>query len=259
MSKVRAKKHLGQHFLKDEEIAEKISNSLPVSDEYTKVVEVGPGMGVMTKYLLDRKDIETYVSEIDTESVIYLKENFPTLSSRIIEGDFLKLDLKQYFPESFCVTGNYPYNISSQIFFKVLEYKDQIPFMSGMVQKEVAERVAAPHGNKSYGILSVLLQAYYKIDYLFTVNEDVFDPPPKVKSGVFLMTRNEVTDLGVSDKTFKRVVKQAFSTRRKTLRNCFKSLALPKEVTDQEVFSKRAEQLSVADFIVFAKLIEKNL
>ena len=259
MSKVRAKKHLGQHFLKDEGIAQDIAESLPVSVKYEKVLEIGPGMGVMTKYLIDRNDIDTYVSEIDTESVVYLKENFPVLSDKIIEGDFLKLNLDEIFEGEFSVIGNYPYNISSQIFFKILEYKEKIPFASGMLQKEVAERIASKHGNKVYGILSVLIQAYYDVEYLFTVDEHVFDPPPKVKSGVILLTRKDSLELGCSEKLFKRVVKQGFNTRRKTLRNCLKSFGLPPEVTEQEVFSKRAEQLSIQDFIALTNLVEKHI
>ena len=259
MSKVRAKKHLGQHFLKDEAIAQDIAETLPVSDLYTDILEVGPGMGVMTKYLLEREDVKTYVSEIDTESVTYLQEHFPNLGDRIIVGDFLHLDLGAIFPGQFCVTGNYPYNISSQIFFKVLDFKEKIPFVSGMLQKEVAQRIAAPHGSKVYGILSVLIQAYYNVEYLFTVDPHVFDPPPKVMSGVIRLTRKDSLELGCDEKHFKRIVKQGFATRRKTLRNCMKSIGLPEDVTQQDVFSKRAEQLSVQDFIDLTNLISPYL
>ena len=218
MNKVKPKKALGQHFLTDETIAARIAATL---DDYKgmPVLEVGPGMGVLTKYLLDYGHDVTAV-EIDEESVDYLNHNFPSLHGRILGDDFLKMDLAKVMGDrQFCVIGNYPYNISSQIFFKVLDYKDFIPCCSGMLQKEVAERLAAAPGSKVYGILSVLLQAWYDVEYLFTVNENVFNPPPKVKSGVIRMKRNDVTQLGCDEKLFRTIVKTTFGQRRKTLRN----------------------------------------
>lgn len=257
MKKVRAKKHLGQHFLTDESIAYDIVDALPSKEGKMKVLEVGPGMGVLTKYLLEREELETYVAEIDTESVTYLQANYPALSPRIIEGDFLKMNFNDHFEEQFYVIGNYPYNISSQIYFKILENKDQIPVSVGMIQKEVADRLASKHGNKKYGILSVLLQAYYDIEYLFTVHEHVFNPPPKVKSAVIRLTRNERKELECDPKLFKRVVKQGFNNRRKTLRNALKPFGLPKEFTDaEEQLNLRAEQLSVDDFIALTNKID---
>ncbi|MCP4520889.1 MAG: 16S rRNA (adenine(1518)-N(6)/adenine(1519)-N(6))-dimethyltransferase RsmA [Cytophagales bacterium] len=257
MKKVKAKKHLGQHFLNDEGIAQDIVDALIPKDKQTKVLEVGPGMGVLTKYLLEKSAYETYVAEIDTESVEYLRVNYPTLSPRIIEGDFLKMNFDNHFEEEFYVIGNFPYNISSQIYFKVLENKDKIPVCVGMIQKEVAERIASKHGNKTYGILSVLLQAYYDIEYLFTVHEHVFNPPPKVKSAVIRLVRNDRTDLGCDPKLFKRLVKQGFNNRRKTLRNALKPLGLPKEFTDaEEMLNLRAEQLSVDDFISLTNKVQ---
>lgn len=253
MKKVRAKKHLGQHFLIDEEIALNIVKGL--TDDYNgnTVLEVGPGMGVLTKYLLEDSSIELHVAEIDVESVDFLKTTFPVLDSRIIDGDFLQLRLDEQFENEIAIIGNFPYNISSQIFFKVLEYKDQVTHIVGMLQKEVAERIASPPGSKKYGILSVLLQAYYDIEYLFTVHEDVFDPPPKVKSGVIRVVRNKTAALPCDEKFFKRIVKQGFNNRRKTLRNALKSLDLPLENVDPEMLSKRAEQLSVADFVTLTQ------
>ena len=253
MKKVKAKKHLGQHFLIDEEIALNIVKGL--TDDYSgnMVLEVGPGMGVLTKYLLEDASIELHVAEIDVESVDYLKTTFPALGDRIIDGDFLQMRLDDLFDGQFAIIGNFPYNISSQIFFKVLEYKDQVTHVVGMLQKEVAERIASPPGSKKYGILSVLLQAYYDIEYLFTVHEDVFDPPPKVKSGVIRVVRNETMALSCDEKLFKRVVKQGFNNRRKTLRNALKSLNLPLDNVDPETLSKRAEQLSVADFVTLTQ------
>jgi 16S rRNA (adenine1518-N6/adenine1519-N6)-dimethyltransferase len=222
-------------------------------------VEIGPGMGVMTKYLLEQKNINLKVVELDFESVAYLHDNYLDLHGNIIEADFLKLDLKTLFgDEPFAVIGNYPYNISSQILFKALEYRNQIPVLSGMFQKEVAERIASPHGNKSYGILSVLLQAYYNIEYLFTVDEHVFNPPPKVKSGVIRLVRNNMKHLPCDEKLFKRVVKAAFNQRRKTLSNSLKTILL--NLKPQEpVFRLRPEQLSVQDFIELTQLIERLL
>ncbi|HVD97171.1 MAG TPA: 16S rRNA (adenine(1518)-N(6)/adenine(1519)-N(6))-dimethyltransferase RsmA [Cytophagaceae bacterium] len=257
MEKVRAKKHLGQHFLNDQHIAEKIVESLTPEGKYRDVLEVGPGMGVLTQFLTKKEDYTTWVVEIDRESIQYLKKNYTQqLENRIIEGDFLRLKLEDIFKDKFAVIGNFPYNISSQIFFKILEYRDQIPESVGMIQKEVAERMAAKHGNKTYGILSVLLQAFYDIEYLFTVHEHVFTPPPKVKSGVIRLRRNNRGQLPCDEKLFFKVVKQSFSTRRKTLRNCLKSFNLPAEMMAEPIFDKRAEQLSVNDFIELTTRIQ---
>lgn len=254
MGKVRAKKHLGQHFLNDLNIAQKIADSLQ-NQAYKQVLEIGPGMGVLTQFLL-QKDSEVFVIEIDTESVVYLKTHFPQLNNHIIEGDFLKLPLNEIFKEPFALIGNFPYNISSQILFKALEHKDIIPEIAGMFQKEVAERVASQPGNKNYGIISVLLQAYYDIEYLFTVNEDVFTPPPKVKSAVIRLIRKENQTLDCDEKLFKRVVKTAFNQRRKTLRNALKSITLVDEKKAEPYLGLRAEQLSVDDFIQLTQSFE---
>ena len=219
------------------------------------MLEIGPGMGVLTQFLL-KKDSEVFVVEIDKESVIYLKTNFPQINNHIIEGDFLKLPLKEIFKEPFALIGNFPYNISSQILFKALEHKDIIPEIVGMFQKEVAERVASQPGNKNYGIISVLLQAYYDIEYLFTVNEDVFTPPPKVKSGVIRLIRKENQTLDCDEKLFKRVIKTAFNQRRKTLRNALKSITLVDEKKAEPYLGLRAEQLSVDDFIQLTQSFE---
>lgn len=258
MQKVKPKKALGQHFLTDLSIAERIASTL---DEYKglPVIEVGPGMGVLTQFLLrDGHDVK--VAEIDTESISYLRENFPELADRIIEGDFLKLDLNEVFKGAgkYCVIGNYPYNISSQIFFHVLDYRDRVECCSGMLQREVAERLAAAPGTKARGILSVLLQMWYDVEYLFTVEPGVFNPPPKVQSGVIKMTRNGVTDPGCDLRLFKTVVKTTFGQRRKTLRNSLRGLvpagvALP----DNELLAMRPEQLSVEQFITLTNLIQQ--
>lgn len=255
MRQVKPKKALGQHFLTDLSVAARIAATL---DDYKglPVLEVGPGMGVLTRFLLDNGH-DVKVAEIDTESVAYLNENFPDLEGRIIEGDFLQMRLDAlYEGGDFCVIGNYPYNISSQIFFKVLDYKDKVTCCSGMLQKEVAERLAAPPGTKTRGILSVLLQAWYDVEYLFTVNENVFNPPPKVKSGVVKLRRNDVTNLGCDERLFKTVVKTSFGQRRKTLRNSLRGL-LPPEATipDDVIFTRRPEQLSVEEFIYLTNLI----
>lgn len=252
MNTVRPKKALGQHFLKDERIAERIAATLDDCPELP-VVEVGPGMGVLTKWLL-AKGHDMTVAEVDTESVAWLKANMNGLNaSRILEHDFLKLDLNSLFGgKDLAVTGNYPYNISSQIFFHILEYKDIVKICSGMLQKEVAERLAAPAGTKARGILSVLLQAWYDVEYLFTVDETVFHPMPKVKSGVIKMRRNNVESLGCDESLFKTVVKTTFSQRRKTLRNSIKPLLKPGQTLGDEwsaLLSKRPEQLSVTEFI----------
>lgn len=256
MAQVKPKKALGQHFLTDLSIASRIASTL---DDYVgvPVMEVGPGMGVLTRFLLD-KSHDVTVAEIDTESVEYLRDNFPALEGRIVEGDFLKLDLREFYGgRECCVIGNYPYNISSQIFFHVLDFKDIVTCCSGMLQREVAERLAAPAGTKTRGILSVLLQAWYRVEYLFTVSESVFNPPPKVKSGVIKMTRNDVTDLGCDEKLFKTVVKTTFGQRRKTLRNTVKSLVPAGTVlpADNELLALRPEQLSVDQFIELTNLV----
>lgn len=256
MRLVKPKKALGQHFLKDLQIAERIADTL---SEYKQlpVLEIGPGMGVLTQFLLN-KEHDLTVVELDMESVDYLEQNFPALQGRILAEDFLRLDLSKLFPDQFCVIGNYPYNISSQIFFKVLDYKEQIPCCSGMIQKEVAERLAAGPGSKTYGIISVLLQAWYDIEYLFTVSEKVFDPPPKVKSAVIRMIRNSRQELGCDEKLFKTVVKTSFNQRRKTLRNSMKPL-LGKDCPDYSlaIFDKRPEQLSVEQFIELTHITAK--
>lgn len=261
MDKVKAKKFLGQHFLKDMNIAKRIADTIEGFEELP-IVEVGPGMGVLTQFLLEKTDALTVV-EIDRESVPYLYKHFPKLSegkNKIVEGDFLELDLTQLFAEPFCVIGNYPYNISSQILFKVLDYKDQVLCCSGMFQKEVAERVAAQPGGKTYGILSVLLQAWYDIEYLFTVDENVFDPPPKVKSAVIRMKRNERTSLNCDERLFKTVVKTSFSQRRKMLRGSLKSL-LGKDnpIYADPIFSERPERLSVAQFEELTNMVADNM
>lgn len=252
MQQVRPKKFLGQHFLKDLSVAQRIAETISAG----RVLEIGPGMGVLTQYLLKNKDIDLTAIELDRESVAYLQEWYPEL--HLIEGDFLKLDLAELYPEGeFCVIGNYPYNISSQIFFKVLEYKDRIPVCSGMIQKEVAERIASKPGKKAYGILSVLLQAYYDIEYLFTVNENVFAPPPKVKSAVVRLTRNRRQELGCDEQLFKQVVKTAFNQRRKQMRNSLMSLVgKDNPLLSDPVFTKRPEQLSVEEFIQLTNLID---
>ncbi len=257
MTQVRAKKHLGQHFLRDLEVARRIAASLPL-DGRTSVLEIGPGTGVLTQFLLENPDIDLTAVELDSESVVYLHQHFPQL--KVVEADFLKMDLKNLFSDKFCVIGNLPYNISSQIFFKMLDNKNQIPCLVGMIQKEVAERMAAKEGNKTYGILSVLMQAYYSIDYLFTVHEHVFDPPPKVKSAVIRLTRNDVSRINCDEKLFKTVVKTAFNQRRKQMRNSLKPLiAKENPVFANPIFDKRPEQLSVDAFIELTNMIEKAL
>ena len=262
MNKVRPKKHLGQHFLNDENVAKNIAESLIINAP-TDVLEIGPGMGVLTKYLLQNPDINLKAVELDTESVEYLQKNYPALRENIISADFLKLNLKDIFSGQFFIIGNFPYNISSQIFFKMLDNKNQIPQLSGMIQKEVAERMAAKPGSKTYGILSVLLQAYYDIEYLFTVHEHVFTPPPKVKSAVIRMTRNDVQKLDCNEVLFKTVVKTAFNQRRKQMRNSLKVLinsrdGAPPVSTNLPIFDKRPEQLSVQQFVELTNMIENN-
>jgi len=254
MSKLRAKKHLGQHFLKDLGIARDIAHCLSLNN-YTKVLEVGPGMGVLTQFLIPL-DTETFVIEIDKESVSYLKKYYPELDNHLIEGDFLKLPLQEIFKEPVAIIGNFPYNISSQILFKAIDHKDLIPEIVGMFQKEVAERVVSPPGSKKYGIISVLLQCYYDIEYLFTVDETVFNPPPKVKSAVIRLRRNDRDKLECDEKKFVQVVKTAFGQRRKTLRNALKSLNLVDKNTGSQYLSLRAEQLSVEDFMNLTSCFE---
>lgn len=257
MTQVRAKKYLGQHFLKDLEVARRIAESLELS-EPTSVLEIGPGTGVLTQFLLQNPNIDLTAVELDSESVVYLHRHYPDL--KLIEADFLKMDLKTLFPDKFSIIGNFPYNISSQIFFKMLENRDRIPCLVGMIQKEVAERMAAKHGNKTYGILSVLMQAFYTIDYLFTVHEHVFDPPPKVKSAVIRLTRNEVTELGCDEQLFKTVVKTAFNQRRKMMRNSLNPLVDKNHPMYADVlFDKRPEQLDIAAFIELTNRVEQAL
>ncbi len=256
MFPVKPKKSLGQHFLKDEAIAERIASTLDGFAELP-VLEVGPGTGVLTRWLLNKSKDLTVV-ELDKESIVYLNDHFPELKGRIIEKDFLKLDLKQlYVDKPFCVIGNYPYNISSQIFFKVLDYKNAIPCCSGMIQKEVAERLTASPGSKTYGILSVLLQVWYDVEYLFTVSEQAFIPPPKVKSAVVRLTRNKRQEMDCDEKLFKTVVKTSFNQRRKMLRNSLKSLLSENvELPENEMFNKRPEQLSIAQFEEMTNLLK---
>ena len=261
---VRAKKALGQHFLTDQKVARAIVDALHGG---LPTLEIGPGMGVLTQYLLDRKDIDLKLVEIDSESVEYLLSHFQGMQGRLMEADFLTLKLEKIFPESFAVIGNFPYNISSQIFFKVLDHKDNIPEVVGMVQKEVAERIAEKPGTKTYGILSVLLQAWYDIEYLFTVGSGCFAPPPKVESAVIRLTRNSRTSLGCDEALFKNVVKTAFGQRRKMMRNPLKPLTRAKadregwseeqlaDFLSKPVFAQRPEQLSVEDFIDLTNLL----
>jgi 16S rRNA (adenine1518-N6/adenine1519-N6)-dimethyltransferase len=255
-NQVRAKKKLGQHFLKNEDIAKKIVDSLSRTSEYKKVLEVGPGMGVLTKYLIANTNYETFVIDIDKESIGYLKVNFPSLEKNIIEGDFLKLDLETLFTGPFAVIGNFPYNISTEILFKILDHKDRVPEVVGMFQKEVAERIAAKPKNKTYGITSVLLQAFYNIDYLLTVGENEFIPPPRVKSAVIRLTRNETSKLDCNEKLFKQIVKAGFNQRRKTLRNSIRAFKLKPEFLDHKYLTQRAEELSVADFVALTNMVE---
>ena len=272
MKSVKPKKFLGQHFLTDLKIAQDIADTVDACPGIP-VLEVGPGMGVMTQFLV-RKERPLKVVEIDFESVDYLRRNFPQLEEDIVEDDFLKMHLEHTFGgQPFVLTGNYPYNISSQIFFKMLDYKDLIPCCTGMVQKEVAERIASAPGNKAYGILSVLIQAWYSVEYLFTVHENVFNPPPKVKSAVIRMTRNATTTLGCDERLFKQIVKTTFNQRRKTLRNSIRPVladadnkAAQRGHTPQahdaflaaEIFSRRPEQLSVAEFVRLTNEVAKE-
>ncbi len=248
---VKPKKHLGQHFLTDENIAIKIVDSLTKKD---RVVEIGPGTGVLTKHLLTKVD-ELKLVEVDGESVDFLIQNYPELKPGIIHADFLKMDIGSLFAQEFAVIGNFPYNISSQIFFKIIENRHQIPEVVGMIQKEVAERLAAPPGNKTYGILSVILGAFYEIKYLFTVNETVFYPPPKVKSAVISLRRKENYKLDCDEQRFVKVVKTGFNQRRKTLRNSLKSMLQEGTDTSTPIFGQRPEQLSIQEFVALTNII----
>lgn len=257
MDKVKAKKHLGQHFLTDESIAKDIADALTLQG-YDKILEIGPGMGVLTKYLLD-KPVETYVIEIDTESVEYLNAHYPKLHGKIISKDFLKYNISESLGDApFAIIGNFPYNISTQIVFRALEMRHRIPEFAGMFQKEVAERICEKKGTKAYGILSVLTQAFYDAEYLFTVPEHVFNPPPKVKSGVLRLRRKENYHLPVDEKLFFNVVKTAFNQRRKTLRNSLKSFSLADNLKEDSIFDLRPEQLSTEQFIELTQKIAAN-
>ena len=270
MKQVRPKKNLGQHFLTDLNIAKRIADTVDEPYAELPVLEVGPGMGVMTQYLVE-KPRPLKVVEIDRESVAYLRENFPRLDNNIIGGDFLRMDLNDVFDgQQFVLTGNYPYDISSQIFFKMLDNKDLIPCCTGMIQHEVAVRMASQPGNKQYGILSVLIQAWYNVEYLFTVEPSVFNPPPKVQSAVIRMTRNEVTDLGCDEKLFKRIVKATFNQRRKMLRVSLRQIfnggdklsgnCNPRpEFFDDPMMTRRPEQLSIAEFIELTNKVSKEM
>ncbi len=255
---VRPKKHLGQHFLTDKNIAQKIVDCL--DSDCSNVCEIGPGTGVLTSPLLDQSQIKNLkLIEVDKESIEHLNENFKDNRLTIIEADFLRMNIADIFTSPFAIIGNFPYNISSQIFFKVIENRNQIPQVVGMIQKEVAERIAAPHGNRTYGIMSVLLQSWYDIEYCFTVNENVFNPPPRVKSAVIRLNRNKTTKLGCNEKLFFRVVKTGFNQRRKTLRNALRPI-LPNIVQeDHEFFTKRAEQLSPSQFVDLTNVVEEYL
>ena len=263
---VRAKKELGQHFLTDLNIARRICDSLSVRADSSAgrgtvpatVLEVGPGMGVLTQFLLQRDDITLYAAEIDSESVAYLRCHYPDLAPRLIEGDFLQMNLQERFPEGLRVIGNFPYNISSQIFFKILECRDLIPETVGMIQREVAVRIAEPPGSREYGILSVLLQAWYHIDYLFTVSEGVFNPPPKVKSAVIRLRRNEVKSLDCDEQLFVKVVKASFGQRRKMLRNSLRAVFGDFGGEEHPFFSSRAEQLGVPQFVELTRWVSDH-
>jgi len=253
---VKAKKHLGQHFLTDENIAKKIVEGLSF-ENYGNVLKVGPGMGVLTKYLIE-KEQKLFLAEIDTESIEYLKQNYDKIKEETFVGDFLKHDFADLNEEQIAIIGNFPYNISSQILFKIIDHYEQIPEMVGMFQKEVAERTAAVPRTKDYGILSVLIQAYYDVKYLFTVHENVFNPPPKVKSGVIRLTRNPKEGLAGNEILFKQIVKAGFNQRRKKLSNALKVLNIPEALKAHEFLDKRAEELSVTDFILFTQLWKEN-
>tara|TARA_B110000438_G_scaffold230138_1_gene225096 strand:+ start:186 stop:950 length:765 start_codon:yes stop_codon:yes gene_type:complete len=249
---VKPKKYLGQHFLKDESISLKIAASLIKTIDYNTIIEIGPGTGALTKFLLERQE-NLIALEVDDESIDYLKVNYPTLDVR--KEDFLKFDFSSYSNEKIAIAGNFPYNISSQILFKVLDEKDKVVELVGMFQKEVAQRVAEKPGTKRYGIISVFIQAYFDVEYLFSVDEHVFEPPPKVKSGVIRLTRNNTTKLSCNEQLFKSIVKATFNQRRKMIRNTVKSF-VGKKIEDHPLFVKRPEQLSVEDFIVLTNFLE---
>ncbi|MCB2220014.1 MAG: 16S rRNA (adenine(1518)-N(6)/adenine(1519)-N(6))-dimethyltransferase RsmA [Bacteroidetes bacterium] len=251
---VHPKKHLGQHFLTDQHTAQKIVNFLP--DGVKNLLEIGPGKGILTQYILEKQIPDFQVIEIDKESVDYLSNQFPTLQRRIIQDDFLKVDLRYLFDDKFAIIGNFPYNISSQILFRVLEFREQVEVVVGMFQKEVAERIASPPGNKKYGILSVLTQAFYQIEYLSTIKEGVFFPPPRVKSAVIRLKRNQVEQLACDEKLFFEVVKTAFNQRRKTLRNALKKFRLVEDQNIVNLLDQRAEQLGVQQFIEITRALK---
>ncbi|HZK07560.1 MAG TPA: 16S rRNA (adenine(1518)-N(6)/adenine(1519)-N(6))-dimethyltransferase RsmA [Bacteroidales bacterium] len=252
---VRPKKSLGQHFLADDNIAHKITDSLTLRDQ---VLEIGPGTGVLTKFLMGNVQ-QLKVIEIDRQSVAWLHEHYASLGDNIIEGDFLKTDLSTIFPGEYSIIGNFPYNISSQIFFRVLQYRSQIPQVVGMIQKEVAERLAAPPGNKTYGIMTVLLGAFYDIEYLFTVNETVFIPPPRVKSAVIRFNRKKDFVLGCDEKLFFEVVKTSFNQRRKTLRNSLRGIWTGHlDAAEHDIFTKRPEQLNLEEFVMLTRMLTKE-
>ncbi|HRH66910.1 MAG TPA: 16S rRNA (adenine(1518)-N(6)/adenine(1519)-N(6))-dimethyltransferase RsmA [Bacteroidia bacterium] len=257
MHQVRAKKHLGQHFLKDPEIGRKIVDSL--QGNYNYVLEIGPGMGILSQFLFEHKEFETYLIDIDTEAIQYLREHFPFRQDRIIEGDFLQFDLPGKFDQPVAIIGNFPYNISSQILFRVLEFREYIPEVVGMFQKEVAERIASGPGNKEYGILSVFMQMYYEVELLFILNQNDFQPPPKVKSAILRFTAKTGFKPGCDEKLFRRVVKVAFNQRRKTLRNALSAMVNKSTMTDLPFLDLRAERLSWQDFVVLTNAIEKIL
>src|ERR1700743_1094092 len=255
MTLVRAKKHLGQHFLTDKNIAAKIVESLRPAGKYAQVLEVGPGMGILSDFLLQKTEYEVFLVDIDTESYQFLKKKYPKLGDRLINADFLQLDFAAFFNGPLGIIGNFPYNISSQILFKVLDNRQQVVEVVGMFQKEVAERCTAKAGSKEYGILSVFLQAYYKVEYLFTVKAGVFNPPPKVLSAVIRLTRNETAQLGCDEKLFWQVVKAGFNQRRKTLRNAVSSLINKEKMVDEPMLDLRAERLTVEDFVTLTNKI----
>ena len=258
---VKPKKHLGQHFLTDMSVSARIAGLLSGHGGYRKVLEIGPGTGVLTQFLLQNDQIDLDVVEIDTESVVYLNKHMPALKGHIVEGDFLQMESAQLYgdtQEKFAVIGNFPYNISSQIFFKVLEMRDRVPEVVGMLQREVAERLASGPGGRDYGILSVFLQAWYDVTYEFTVGPEVFNPPPKVHSGVIRCRRNDKIDLGCNERGFIMVVKAGFNQRRKTLRNALKPLGIPEAAAESTFMDKRAEQLSVADFVALTLLMDRG-
>ncbi len=258
MSLVRAKKHLGQHFLTDKNIAAKIVDSLRPDNRYTQVLEVGPGMGILSDFLLQKTEYQTYLIDIDTESYLFLQKKYPQLAERLINADFLEMNFSSVFSGPFAIIGNFPYNISSQILFKVLDSRQQVVEVVGMFQKEVAERCTAKAGSKEYGILSVFLQAYYKVEYLFTVKAGVFNPPPKVLSAVIRLTRNEVEQLPCDEKLFWQVVKAGFNQRRKTLRNALSALINKEAMASEPMLDLRAERLTVNDFVALTNKITES-